>query len=415
MSGRSPPRSRRPRHVHRRAAASPPSRLIAGLLLLGLLGASATAPARIKLITLPERERVEIQLDQAGVTLVEEERIVPLLAGSNEVDFSWADTPVDRDSIVFRVVPESDEQRRIEVLAVSYPPGENALVWRLSTDRAGPARVRISYLMGRLERQFSYRAVADPEERQIELSRHVRITNLSGEAFGESELWLGDGQRLRRPIELNETREVLVERIAGVPLRKTYNVDPGAIGYLDPAQDKLRVAMRYVIDNAGGTLGHMALPPGKVRIFQNDGQGGSAFLGEDWGEYTAPGASMELDIGVARDVTVRRVIEHSNRERVDGDLQRHEVVLRYEIENFKTEAVTLALLERPGQVHAATLGAVQRDPQWQLGASTSFERAPDAEHTNAEQLVLHATVPGAEAGEAHKLVQRLHLVFHNEW
>ena len=33
---------------------------------------------RIKLITLPVRERVEIQLDNPNATLVEEERIVPL-------------------------------------------------------------------------------------------------------------------------------------------------------------------------------------------------------------------------------------------------------------------------------------------------------------------------------------------------
>ena len=42
----------------------------------------STALARIKLITLPVRERVEIQLDNPNATLVEEERIVPLVSGS---------------------------------------------------------------------------------------------------------------------------------------------------------------------------------------------------------------------------------------------------------------------------------------------------------------------------------------------
>ena len=37
--------------------------------------------AGIRLITLPPRERVEIQLDHARVTLVEEERRVPLTRG----------------------------------------------------------------------------------------------------------------------------------------------------------------------------------------------------------------------------------------------------------------------------------------------------------------------------------------------
>ena len=59
---------------------------------------------RVKLITLPVRERVEIQLDNPGATLVEEERIVPLVKGENQVDFSWANTQIDPNTIVFRVV-----------------------------------------------------------------------------------------------------------------------------------------------------------------------------------------------------------------------------------------------------------------------------------------------------------------------
>ena len=55
----------------------------------------STALARIKLITLPVRERVEIQLDNPNATLVEEERIVPLVRGVNQVDFSWANTQID--------------------------------------------------------------------------------------------------------------------------------------------------------------------------------------------------------------------------------------------------------------------------------------------------------------------------------
>ena len=43
-----------------------------------LLGAGpGISWGRIKLITLPARERVEIQLDNPGATLVEEERVIP--------------------------------------------------------------------------------------------------------------------------------------------------------------------------------------------------------------------------------------------------------------------------------------------------------------------------------------------------
>ena len=79
--------------------------------------------ARIKLITLPVRERVEIQLDHETATLVEEERIVPLVKGENQVDFSWAGTAIDPNTIFFRVVDKPD----VKVLSVSYPPNEASL------------------------------------------------------------------------------------------------------------------------------------------------------------------------------------------------------------------------------------------------------------------------------------------------
>ena len=68
-----------------------------GLFVLGLVIGLGPLDlwARVKLITLPVRERVEIQLDNAGATLVEEERIVPLVKGENQVDFSWANTQID--------------------------------------------------------------------------------------------------------------------------------------------------------------------------------------------------------------------------------------------------------------------------------------------------------------------------------
>ena len=57
-----------------------------GLLLV--LSSPLDALARIKLTTLPVRERVEIQLEHPTLTLVEEERVVPLVQGSPELPAS---------------------------------------------------------------------------------------------------------------------------------------------------------------------------------------------------------------------------------------------------------------------------------------------------------------------------------------
>lgn len=82
----------------------------------------AVSPALggVKLITLPVRERVEIQLDNMNATLVEEERVVPLAEGANEVVFKWANTNIDKSSIQFRCLTDPGE---IKVLSVSYPLG----------------------------------------------------------------------------------------------------------------------------------------------------------------------------------------------------------------------------------------------------------------------------------------------------
>src|SRR5438445_8762779 len=97
-------------------------------------GGSAAARGSIRLITLPVRERVEIQLDNPNATLVEEERVVPLVKGENQVDFSWANTRIDPNTIVFRVIaPAGDRNLDVKVLSVSYPPNEAALIWSVGS------------------------------------------------------------------------------------------------------------------------------------------------------------------------------------------------------------------------------------------------------------------------------------------
>src|SRR5882762_6157286 len=92
-------------------------------LAAAAIGVPSDAWARVQLITLPVRERVEIQLDNPNATLVEEERIVPLVKGENQVDFSWANTQIDPNTIVFRVVGPAGDAKQLEakVLSVSYP------------------------------------------------------------------------------------------------------------------------------------------------------------------------------------------------------------------------------------------------------------------------------------------------------
>jgi hypothetical protein len=166
------------------------------ILFLCLMGSTSEVPARIKLITLPVREYVAIEFEHPDVTLVEEERVVPLLKGVNQVDFSFANTHIDPETLVFRVVaPVGSTRLAVKVVSVSYPPGENALVWSVYASGSGAARVRISYALGRLDKDFHYRAVAAHDEKVVTLFQYMRVNNNANEEYESASLWPGFGER----------------------------------------------------------------------------------------------------------------------------------------------------------------------------------------------------------------------------
>ncbi len=397
------------------------TRWLMGAMVLAI-GAGWAAPAfgRIKLITLPVRERVEIQLDHETATLVEEERIVPLVKGENEVDFSWANTQIDPNTIVFRVIGPAGDTKALDakVLSVSYPPNEAALVWAVGASDSGSARVRISYLLGNLSKSFNYRAVASHDETKLVLSQYLRLENFANEDFGSTNLWAGFGKEFLKPVGLNETKEMLMGKFADVPVRKTYTCDLEEFGYLDEPQKKLRVPMHYVLknDKANG-LGAAPLPYGKVRIFIEGGKDQStAFLGEDWGKFTPVDDEMRLYLGTAQDVVVKRTLERNESHRVAGHLYDQEVIVKYEIENRKDQPITLDVAENLHMTRNEAIGGDSgRDVQWELGKETNLGE-PDAEKSTFEKLLFHVNLPARDKqGKAETVVKKLHVVFKNEW
>jgi hypothetical protein len=380
--------------------------------------------ARIKLITLPVRERVEIQLDNAQATLVEEERIVPLVKGENQVDFSWANTQIDPNTIVFRVIAPVDDHKlrdaqplEAKVLSVSYPPNEAALVWAVGSSDSGSARVRISYLLGNLGKSFNYRAIAAHDEKSLVLSQYMRLENFANEEFGSTNLWAGFGKEFLKPVGLNETKEMLMAKFDKVPVTKTYTCDVSQFGYLDEPQKKLRVPMHYVLKNdKANHLGAAPLPYGKVRIFIEGGkEQPTAFLGEDWGKFTPVDDEMRLYLGVAQDVVVKRTIEKNERHRVAGNLYDYEVILKYEIENRKDQPITLDVGENLRQVRNEVRGDSGRDVQFELGEQTNLG-ATDPEKSTFEKLLFHVSLPPRDKdGKAEKITKKLHVIIKNEW
>ncbi len=371
------------------------------------------ASAGVKLITLPPRERVEIQLDNPNATLVQEERTIPLARGTNDVVFAWANTNIDKSSIQLRCLTDPMD---IKVLSVSYPPGENALTWQVYSPRAGSARVRISYIIGRLDKSFAYRAIAAHDEKALTLWQYILLHNNANEEFGSAGMWAGFGHRIERPIGVNETKRLLLSKFETVPIKKTYTADLASYGYLDVGKKELRIPMHYVLVNDGENgLGAFPLMPGKARIFQDDGRGTIAFLGEDWAPFTPRDDEMTLYLGVSKDIVVKRTIERRTQKRVLGRLYDYNVIVKYEIENFKDQPVILDIAESMPALRAEIHGNTPRQVEWILAPKGTLKEI-DREKSTADRPVFHVTLPPRGGDQkAVKQVHTLHVIIKNEW
>ena len=401
------------------------------LLATALVAAPVPADARVKLAALPKRERIEIQLDHGRYTLVEEERIVPLLRstaarGNNAIDFSWSNVHIDKDSIQFRplAIREGGKFRplrdgEVNVINVSYPPGENALVWEVHANKACAVKARVSYLIANLTRSFSYRALADKEEKFLVLKNYLQLRNYSGEEFGSAGVWAGFGPRFVKQVDNQTDIKMLLHRSARVPIRKTFSFDWYAHGRLNPDKPfASRVLMHYeLINDEAHGLGNFPMQPGKARIFIRDGRGGEAFLGEDWAKLTPLDGRMRLYLGDARDVVCSRKIKSNKRHAVRGNLFDQEIRITYECENFKDKPATLDIVEQLNRL-ARQYGADPKgDVQWEQGADTSREIRLTYERGRATPIV-HIDLPARPTDKAAKVEKRtyvLHLTLKNLW
>jgi len=412
-----------------------PARLIPALCALACLVVSLPLEARVKLAALPERERVELRLDHGHYTLVEEERIVPLLAsnaknGNNRVDFSWSNTSIDKDSILFRPLAirengkfraiESEEGRsEVEVVNVSYPPGENAVVWEVYSKKAAAVQVRVSYLIHNLGRSFSYRAQANAGETELSLAAYLHLTNYSGEDFENAAVSAGFGPDFKKDVENQNRIRMLLERFPKVPIRKTFTFDWYSNGPLNANEPFASpIALHYVLENDKDSgLGAFPLQPGKARIFVADGRGGEAFIGEDIAPLTPLDGTAKLFLGQSRDVVCRRTIEKNDRRVIRGNLFDQEIVIKYEIENFRDKPCTLDILEQLNRVAAQYARPAQGDVEWKLGATTSEALRityPEGQATPKLSVDLPARRRGEDA-DSQKLVVRFHFTLKNLW
>lgn len=293
--------------------------------------------ARIKLATLPDKEAVVVRFDHPNQVLVEEERTISLQKGVNTVDFSWAGTNIDKGSIVFRPV---DVNSKVEILSTSYPPGEAALTWSIASPDARSEKFRLSYLMANIQRETDYRAMVSNDEKTLTFRHYFKIRNWSGGHFDNADFITRDGKTFEKGLDQGEAKRVLVNKWDKVTLNKEYVYDL-------TRQYEGKVMTDYVLKNTKEAgLGAIPLEYGKVRIYQDDGKGTTAFTGEDWGQFTAIGDDMRLNIGIAQDIKVEFKKMVNDVENRRGNVYDTNEVDEFEIKNFKDSEVELTLVLR---------------------------------------------------------------------
>jgi hypothetical protein len=326
------------------------------MVIVLLLVCSAISHGRIKLVALPERAATVIRLDNPTATLIEEERVLTLQKGLNNVDFSWKGVSIDADSIRLQALDHPD---KVTLLSVSYPPNEAALVWDISSDSDYAETVRISYLLSNIDRLITYKAVADKPETFVDLKSYLVLRNFSGEDFDKARVLLDYGETFEQGIDHEETKQMLFLKSPKVPIIKVWKFDAALLPW-DPENlenQNVGIPVSYrIVNETKSNLGEFALWGGKARIFQDDGHESTIFLGEDTAGLVPVGEKMELYIGDSRDIVVTqrkmqdaRIITHKNN-RGEAVLYDTDEQITAKIENFKDSAAVLTMIQHiPGQ------------------------------------------------------------------
>ena len=322
-------------------------------LVLALI--STNAAARTKLVALPERAATIIRLDNPAHTLVEEERVLTLQKGPNQIDFSWAAVRIDPDSIRIRILSHPD---KVRLISVSYPPEGAALTWNIYSDGAWEENVRISYLLTGIDRLIEYKALTTKDESALDLNSLLVLRNFSGEDFGAANVLLNYGEAFEKSIQHEETKRMLFLSTKSLPIRKVWTFDAAQLPW-DPEKvpENVGIPVTYEIENKTAVgLGKFGLWGGKARIYQDDGHGSTIFLGEDRSDFVPVGEKMKLYIGDSRDIVLtQRQMRKDNINIRRNDARQvvlfdTDEVISVKIENFKDKDAVLTLIEHiPGQ------------------------------------------------------------------
>jgi hypothetical protein len=263
------------------------------------------------------------------------------------------------------------------------------LVTKINNKTAAEHLLELSYLTGGLSWKADYVAALNPKEDKLDLSAWVTLTNTSGTSYQNAKLQLvaGDVNRVpeRNPRTLmmhkaaediaaapnmaeeslleyhlysleqntsiaeNQTKQVALLSAKTIPVRKSlllrgadyyYGASYGDLG------QKLKVSVFVEFDNKEATKLGMPLPKGIMRIYKQDSQGNSQFVGEDQIDHTPKNETVKLKLGDAFDVTAdKKQVDFKTLPRPEKGNSLFESAYEIVLKNAKNEAVMVTVQE----------------------------------------------------------------------
>ncbi len=267
------------------------------------------------------------------------------------------------------------------VAEIRYPELPEGLItrptlrWLVDSKKSGEIETEVSYLTGGLSWRADYvLVIGEKPTDPADLSAWVTVNNTCGNSFKKAKLKLiaGDVNRVQGRIGYNNRgREVVLSADAGakgfeeksffdyhlytlqrptdllnaqtkqVSLFPTTTISTKRIYEYDwrRKNDRAGVSIEFKNEEENG-LG-MAIPAGRVRIYQEDDDGSEEFIGEDNVEHTPKNEMIRVRTGEAFDIAVER-IEKDQRRITNRVYERdYEVKLR----NHKEETVDVVVVD----------------------------------------------------------------------
>ncbi len=269
---------------------------------------------------------------------------------------------------------------RAQVVDLSFPKlpegliTRPTLVWLLESKLHGKQRTEVSYLTSGINWHAEYVAVADKDDKNLELSGWVSIDNRSGTTYPDAKLKLIAGEvhrveeRVVRPLYKGEAEVALGmaaptfeekpffeyhlytlqfpstvkdNEIKQISLFPNSTVKVNKIYVYDGARDpkKVKVNLEFMNSKTEG-LG-MPLPKGKIRVYKVDVDKSMEFVGEDQIDHTPKDEKVRVYVGDAFDIVGERT--RTNFQRISDNVM--EETYQIKLRNHKEERAEVTVVE----------------------------------------------------------------------